>query len=279
MSDCEPDVDPRPLPPGGGKVLRRTMRVPEIGLSELTASNLRTQMERRGCLLVRGFTPEDTALRLRREIDRAFERFDSGALTFYEFPDGEPPRDFIRALDGVLALDAPQAAAAVFTAFEEAGLPALLRDFFEDDSVLLGSKFTLRRVRPRDEREFPPTAVDFHQDGSFMSTDVKTLNVWLALSHCGVDAPGLDVVPRRLDEIAAMGVEGARLHWTVSRTTTKRLGNAVTPVFAPGDALLFDHMLLHRTGLAPGMTRERHAIEAWFGAGASYPQGLCAVPY
>ena len=33
------------------------------------------------------------------------------------------------------------------------------------------------------------------------SGDVRALNVWLSLSHCGDVAPGLDIVPRRIDHV------------------------------------------------------------------------------
>ena len=39
----------------------------------------------------------------------------------------------------------------------------------------------------------------WHQDGAFMG-EVRSLNLWLSLSRCGDEAPGLDIVPRRLDE-------------------------------------------------------------------------------
>ena len=45
------------------------------------------------------------------------------------------------------------------------------------------------------------------------------------------------------------------------------------PEFAPGDALLFDHLFLHRTAVDPEMTKERHAIETWFFAPSAYPDG------
>ena len=31
-------------------------------------------------------------------------------------------------------------------------------------------------------------------------------------------------------------------------------------------------MTLHRTGVSPGMTRTRYAIESWFFAPSTYPQ-------
>jgi hypothetical protein len=46
----------------------------------------------------------------------------------------------------------------------------------------------------------------------------------------------------------------------------------VRPVFEPGDALLFDHLLVHRTGTAEGMQEVRYAVENWFFAPSAYPQ-------
>ena len=80
-----------------------------------------------------------------------------------------------------------------------------------------------------------------------------TVNVWVALSPCGVDAPSLDVVAKRLDDLAATGTDGALFDWTVGNPLVERLaaGAIVRPIFEPGDALMFDHMMLHRTGKRP----------------------------
>ena len=45
----------------------------------------------------------------------------------------------------------------------------------------------------------------------------------------------------------------------------------VLPEFAAGDALMFDQLTLHRTGILPTMTRDRYAIESWFFAPSRYP--------
>ena len=45
----------------------------------------------------------------------------------------------------------------------------------------------------------------------------------------------------------------------------------IRPHFAPGDALLFDELFLHRTATDDTMTRERYAIETWFFAPSVYP--------
>ena len=38
---------------------------------------------------------------------------------------------------------------------------------------------------------------------------VRSLDLWLSLSHCGDEAPGIDLVPRRLDELVPTGGDEA----------------------------------------------------------------------
>ncbi len=105
-------------------------------------------------------------------------------------------------------------------------------------------------------------------------TGLRTVNVWLSLSDCGVEAPGLDLVPRRLDEILQTGTEGAWFDWSVAPDLVAAAAAdevPVRPVFAPGDVALFDEFNLHRTALDPAMTNPRYAIESWFFAPSMYP--------
>ena len=88
--------------------------------------------------------------------------------------------------------------------------------------------------------------------------DVRALNVWLSLSHCGDDAPGLDIVPRRLDADRAdrdrgrdLRLVGRRRPWREEAAGDE---GPVRPIFEPGDVLLFDELCLHSTALDPAMT-------------------------
>jgi hypothetical protein len=100
--------------------------------------------------------------------------------------------------------------------------------------------------------------------------------VWLALSPCGGDvpSPGLDLVPRRFQEVLPTGTEGAYFDWSVSpQLVAAEAVDApvIRPRFEAGDALLFDHLFLHKTALEPTMDTERYAIESWFFASSRYP--------
>jgi hypothetical protein len=49
------------------------------------------------------------------------------------------------------------------------------------------------------------------------------------------------------------------------------VGKIVRPVFNVGDAILFNQLSLHRTGVDTSMTNTRHAIEMWFFAASTFP--------
>jgi hypothetical protein len=124
-----------------------------------------------------------------------------------------------------------------------------------------------------------PRPSAWHQDGAFLGP-VRALNVWLALSRCGDVAPGMDLVPRRLDHLAQAGTEGAVFDWSVSQAVAEReAGEAgiVRPVFEPGDVLLFDELFLHATATDPSMRLPRYAVECWFFGPSSYPDGYAPL--
>ena len=50
------------------------------------------------------------------------------------------------------------------------------------------------------------------------------------------------------------------------------LENVVRPEFKAGDAMLFDEMALHRTGVSKSMNQMRCAIEMWFFAASMFPR-------
>ena len=100
------------------------------------------------------------------------------------------------------------------------------------------------------------------------------INLWVALSDCGEDAPGLEIVPWRLNEIVPPGTHESHFQWSVGHGKVVELASGrslSSPAFKAGDAMLFDHLCLHRTGVKAGMTRGRHALETWMFAPSTYP--------
>ncbi len=251
--------------------------VPEIDAASLTANMVRSAILCHGSLIVRGVLQPDRVESLVTDIDEVFDAYDRFRETgkVDEDPQWFKPfkyepklkeRHFRRQAGGVLAVDSPRALFDVIEAFDESAIGPVVREYFAEPAALLAKKWTLRRT-PHDAG---PS--DWHQDGAFMGEGIRSLDVWVALSHCGDNAPGIDVVGRRLDEIVERGTEGAYLEWTVGQGVVDRVsgGAVVRPVFEAGDALLLDHMNLHRTATDPAMTHDRYAIEAWFFAPSTY---------
>jgi hypothetical protein len=175
-------------------------------------------------------------------------------------------RPWIEAGGGLLAADSPRLSAEMMEIFEAAGLRELVSGYLGEPAVISVHKTTLRKADPA-------VPGGWHQDGSFMGS-VRALNLWLALSRCGDEAPGLDIVPRRLDNYVATGTEGASLSWTISDEVVSEVAGAqgvIRPIFEPGDALLFDELFLHKTGSDPAMPKPRFAIESWFFGGSTFP--------
>ena len=258
--------------------------IPEIAGSDLTVERVRSAVFNHGCCLVRGLVGDDQVSVLVDDIDRALAGYDasvgSGSVTpsppwFVPFGGerGRLERKVRRDVGGVLAVDSPRALLDVIEAFDAAGIRRVVGEFLGEQPAMLAKKWTLRRV-PHDSRES-----GWHQDGAFMGGDIRSLNVWLSLSHCGDNAPGLDVVARRLDAVVPTGTDGAWIDWTVGPGMVERVseGAVVRPIFEAGDALIFDHLFLHRTAVDPGMTRARYAVEAWFLAPSTYGSMLGAA--
>ena len=270
--------------PGNGQIL-------EVDPTDLTVASVQQGYAQGGCLLVRGLITPERAEHLATGIDAALAAYDAALAgapvdqRWYDpgpMPDRVSPglpedvhRGFLRSRGGLWTVDSPRMLFELFELIEQTGLGPLMTELLGERPLMSAIKGTLRRVPPDVE-------VDgrWHQDGAFLGEHIGAFNCWLALSRCGVTAPGLDIVPKRLEGIVPN--EGARYDWAVSDEAVAQAAAGVAvvrPEFGPGDALIFDHLLLHRTGASPGMTNQRHAIESWFFAPSAYPTGQLPVLY
>ncbi|MCC5951657.1 MAG: phytanoyl-CoA dioxygenase family protein [Acidimicrobiia bacterium] len=287
-------LTPRPgrevWPPRFDDVFGHLDAPPEVDAGDLTTTTLGAGIQNHGCLLVRNFVPPAVATELREGAEQAFEaqaaRHDGVPVTetapWYapinpgpEYPLTFGERWWIKDGGGVWTADSPRMFFRLLEVFRTVGLGDVLAGYMGERPALSVKKCTLRRV-PVD------TGTDWHQDGSFLGQGIRTVNVWLALSDCGVDAPGLDVVPKRFDEVLPTGTDGAKFDWSVGPGMVERVSAdapVVRPTFAAGDALLFDEVFLHRTGVSPDMTKERFAIETWFFAPSTYPHSQIPISF
>jgi hypothetical protein len=258
--------------------------LPDIPASALTPGLLRAGILRDGCLLVRGLVRRRSARAFAAEIERSFQerdRFEAGGIAapglYEEFTPQERfdpylGRPWIKMGGGVYAADSPTLSFRMLELFDAAGLPALVAGYLGEPALMSVHKSTLRRADPS-----VPGA--WHQDGKFMG-QVRSLNLWLALSRCGDEAPGLDIVPVRLDDLVQTQTDEATLDVLVSQRMAEQSAGergVQRPIFEPGDALLFDEMFLHKTGSDPAMPKPRYAIENWFFGGSQFPSAYAPI--
>jgi hypothetical protein len=256
----------------------------EVDASELTVSAVREGIARSGCLLVRGVVRPKRASELAAGIDTAIAAYDawdagdrSGDPAWYK---GRPIKDragtvrkvslkITREHGSLWSVYSPRMLFEIFELVDEVGLGDVMTEFLGERPVLSANKCTLRRVPCED------MMTGWHQDGAFLGDDIGSFNFWVTLTRCGVDAPGMDIVPKRFGGVLPSGGPGAIFDWSLSDQTVLDAAVGV-PIVRPeleaGDAFLFDHRLVHRTASSAAMTRERHAIESWFFTPSKYPR-------
>ncbi|MDZ7782667.1 MAG: hypothetical protein U5K56_06910 [Halioglobus sp.] len=178
-------------------------------------------------------------------------------------------RNFHRDSGSAMCVEAPSVAEALLEWYAAHGLRKLMQGYLGEKPCLTVKKWVLRRSA------LPVAEAGWHQDGAFMGTNINSLNMWIPLNRCGGDtgAPGMDVLPLRLTDIAS--AEGAQFDWSVSSNeVTSKSGTTTltSPVFNPGDAFFFDHFFLHRTQYGVDFSELRYAIETWFFGETSFPK-------
>lgn len=99
-----------------------------------------------------------------------------------------------------------------------------------------------------------------HPEGVFPTEALLPMvTCWIALGPCGVAAPGLELVTRRLAGLLAPAeLREERVRARFAEEDFWR------PAMATGDALLFRGDILHRTHVTPAMSEDRTSLELRF---------------
>ncbi|MBI2783468.1 MAG: hypothetical protein HYX64_05225, partial [Gammaproteobacteria bacterium] len=163
--------------------------VPEVMARSLTPSTLGAGIVHHGALLVRGLVDSKQAARFCDGIDRTFdacaaamEEGQSARGPWYARFKPVPPysvgaaRNWVWQGGGVWTADSPRMVFELLEAFEGAGLRQVLSGYLGERPAMSLKKCTLRRVPVE-------TGTDWHQDGAFLGEGIRTVNVWLALTH------------------------------------------------------------------------------------------------
>lgn len=271
---------PSTAPPASG------LGIPVVTRDQLTPELMRGAVFGHGSLLVKGLLDPDRIELFKNIVDSAIAAYDAtvggtaSAETsrwyspFSEMVTGGVGRGFVREGGGVLTADSPRGFFHLVDTLAELGIDRLIAAFLGERPAVSAEKCTLRRVKAEGGSAW-------HQDGAFLGADIRALNLWVTLSACGRDAPGLDIIPRRIPGILPTGTPGAQFSWSVSQELVDVEFadlEILRPQFEPGDAVFFDHLCLHRTALEAGMTQTRYALENWFFAPSCYPTtqtGIC----
>ena len=259
--------------------------IPEIDHQDFTATNVASGVFNHGSIIVRNMLTADQVSLMRDSIIQTYAQHDkamAGALETETAPWFVPfnpapregtkaivEREWLRRTGAELAADSPRGLFNLINCLQDAGITDMVTEYLGEQPALSVRKTSLRQALKDVNAE-----VGWHQDGAFLGQGIRTVNVWIALTDCGVDAPSMDMVPRRMTEIVPTGTEGAMFDWSVSELTARDAAGDNPPVrlqFCEGDAIIFDEMNLHRTGVSPGMTKDRFAVEAWFFAPSCYP--------
>ena len=118
--------------------------------------------------------------------------------------------------------------------------------------------------------------IGLHTDGIIQSTTDKVLCMWVPFDPCGVDAPGLAIVPagrRRVINYLRRHFHGKKIPgWSSSshewnetpafrpETIREEFGDLVYPVMNPGDVVLFTNWTIHGSHVTTAMTKKRAAF-------------------
>jgi hypothetical protein len=251
--------------------------LPTIEAGELSAAAIAAALAQHGSLLIRNLVDPETAAFFVRGLDQglAHRAASKDTETPFHAPynPGEPRgRDFVQRTGGMLTIDSPRLLNRLIDYFRHVGLDDLFAEYLGERPALSCEKSTLRRMQLLKR-------ASWHQDGAFLG-DVRSINLWIALTPCGTDSPGLDIVAKPLDYMVESGTGDAMFPWCVGDDVAQRLageGGIARPQFGIGDAIIFDHTNLHRTHVAPEMTTPRHAIETWFFAPSKFPEGYTGL--
>lgn len=281
-------LQPGPPPDWSSDAGQHTFKIDECGLpvvaaNELSPELVRAALAQHGSLLIRKLLDPATVSELVTGMDQALSQLAAvregtalEAETPFYAPDYDPEeprgRGFIQSTGGILAIDSPRLMVRLIDVLRQLGFDSLLTGYLGERPAISVEKSTLRRMR------ILPQA-SWHQDGAFLG-DVRSLNLWTALSPCGTDAPGLDIVARPLDGMVESGTGDAMFPWCVGDDVAREVAGTsgiASPEFAAGDAVIFDHTNLHRTRLIDGMKNHRHAIESWFFAPSKFPEGYTGL--
>ncbi|MGI9603247.1 MAG: phytanoyl-CoA dioxygenase family protein [Acidimicrobiales bacterium] len=261
-------------------------RIPEVEAADLTGALIRSAQLHHGGLVVRNLLSQEWCEQLKDGIDRAWAAIDHYRETKELDPEWFAPLDLDRygltmasrawVLNSGTAYvpDSPRLLFDFLEALAQSRIKSVVASYFDEEPALSWVKLAQRRL--------PPDATGgWHQDGAVYGMTARTLNLWLPVTRCGDVAPGLEMWPRRLDDMVSTMSDTGTEGFSATADAVAALTDEVPadrPVFDAGDAALFDQFLLHQTAAGDHFTQERYGFECWFFAPSTYPDPERWIP-
>jgi ectoine hydroxylase-related dioxygenase (phytanoyl-CoA dioxygenase family) len=255
--------------------------IPKVNIEELTFEKIRDSMIKYGALVVVGAIKKDEIGILRKGIDDT--RVDkkrvnhsnaliSETVNYRRLPE-KYNKGSVFLRDSVYLPESPSVFNRFFDILGELGVREHVVNYLGGNAALSVEKSVLRRAEPDNSEKWDYA---WHQDGAFLGDEIQSLNLWVALSNCGEDAPSLDLITKRYNSILPTGTDRASYDWSLGpQLVESEIAEHGYEhlIINEGDIVFFDHFNAHRTGMIKGMTKPRYAIECWFFSEYGFPLG------
>jgi hypothetical protein len=266
--------------------------IASVGAAGLSVDALARGLRQDGALIVRGLVPSERCAALAHRIADACagrDRFREGAPAGpgARFAPFEPRREMgmpltflrhvARMCEAVMVADAPSVLDLLLATVAETGVVSLVAEHLGESPALSVDKTLTRHAPARIAESYLPDHLHpgWHQDGASWDHGTRALDLWIAFDNCG---PGtgrrsIELHPRPMREIVPEAFDDPPAH-VAALEAIQRSVAPVALALAAGDAVLFDHLNLHRTEGGRSFTEPRASAELWFFAPSVFPAGL-----
>jgi len=166
-----------------------------------------------------------------------------------------------------------------FDLIKTSGLWTVAQRAFPAYRMSEASDANCRRIGGAAARQLWDRPLAFHVDAQFHQPARLSINFWAPLDACGLDAPGLRVIPLQVSAAkrylehnpagyARLPTDINHMHHFRSAKLAEPvlkahglLEHVWAPVFEPGDVLAFTNFTMHATHYGEHMTRPRTSLE------------------
>ena len=161
----------------------------------------------------------------------------------------------------------------VIAKFTETAPYAAFEELFGPRVAFPLQQCIFRYQRPDHQQSF----LSYHQDATHSKVECRVINCWISLTAAGLDAPGVEVLDVPVHDLhpdlysfgndyfekQRLAPDKVKAQLALDSKVKARFGNPTStiPIFAPGDAIMFDHFAMHRTHFTPEMTQNRMSLE------------------